>query len=1073
MPCRVLPGIIAAALLVSVSLRTLNAEEAPAAEPSPEEVKFFESHIRPLLANRCFKCHGDQKQSGALRLDGLNAMLAGGDSGAAIVPGKPDESLLVEAIRYESYEMPPDGQLPDEEINLLVRWVEMGAPWPAGDRDVAVPTSGTITDEDRQYWAFQPLAVVEVPTDVEVPSDPESNQAGNEIDAFIRRKLAENKLAPSPPADRLTLVRRVYQDLVGLPPTPDQIDAFLSDQSPDAFERLVHDLLNSPRHGEHWASFWLDLVRYAESDGFRADYYRPDAWRYRDYVIDAFNSDKPYDRFVMEQIAGDEFFPGDPQALAATGYLRHGIYEYNQRDAVTQWHDMLNDITDTTAEAFLGLGMGCARCHDHKFDPILQKDYYRLQAFFSGIAFRDDVPLATPEQIAEYQQQLADWEEETAEIRAEIDALEKPKLEKLAAAQIRMFPQETQDIMAKAPDERTTHEKQIAYLVELQVIDRHKQLEKQFKGEEKERWEQLKQKLAPFEDSKPKPLPSGQTASDIDETAAVVYIPGRERLGEVAPGFLSVLDEAPAEFASLPTSPHTTGRRAAMAKWLVQPDNPLTARVIVNRIWQQHFGTGLVATVNDFGHLGEAPSHPELLDWLAVSFIENGWSLKWLHRQIVTSQTWRQASVVEPSDLALKVDPGNRLLWRQNVHRLSAEQIRDALLLASGELKHALGGPGEDAALSKRRSVYTRVRRNSRDPLLDVFDLPDRITPAGSRNVTTTPGQALLMINSERILKQATAFARRLEEELPGGGESQYRLAYRLAYGRDPSEQELQLPAALLGEAAIAGGTSDVETHFALMPITGHNAAVIRQGDDQSLLKGDGQQALPTGDFTIEAVVTLNSLYPNATVRTIVSQWNGATGQPGWSLGVTSTKSAYRPRNLILQLVGQAAGGRQEYEVIPSDIHLELDQPYYVAVAVDLDQTEESGVTFYVRRLGGVEEAMQIARVPHKITGAYANDRALTIGGRDGSAQHRWDGLIDEVRLSGRVLSESELLPHASDTPDGVLGWWTFDAADALLADQSGHGLPLLRASTSAGLPPHLVDFCHVLLNSNEFLYVD
>jgi hypothetical protein len=1060
-------GIIVTALLVSVSPRTLRAEDVAAEAPSPEGIKFFESHIRPLLANRCFKCHGEDKQSGALRLDGLNAILAGGDSGAAIVPGKPDESLLVEAIRYESYEMPPGGQLPQDEIDLLVRWIEMGAPWPAGELNVAVSTSGKITEDDRHYWAFQPLAVVEVPL------NPDSDPGGSEIDAFVRRKLTEHNLRPSPPADRLTLVRRVYQDLIGLPPTPEQIDAFLSDASPDAFDRLVDDLLKSPRHGEHWATFWLDLVRYAESDGFRADYYRPDAWRYRDYIIDAFNSDKPYDRFVMEQIAGDEFFPDDPQALAATGYLRHGIYEYNQRDAVTQWHDMLNDITDTTAEAFLGLGMGCARCHDHKFDPILQKDYYRLQAFFAGIAFRDDVPLATPEEVAVHQKQLAEWEQQTAEVRAEIDALEKPKLDKLAEAQVKMFPQETQDIMAKAAEDRTPYEKQIAYLVELQILDRQKQLEKQFKGEEKDRWEALKQQLTQFEESKPKSLPSGQTASDIDEMAAVVHIPGKERLGEIAPGFLSVLDESPAAFAPLPTSPHTTGRRAALARWLVQPDNPLTARVIVNRIWQQHFGTGLVATVNDFGRLGEAPSHPELLDWLAVSFIENGWSLKWLHRQIVTSQTWRQASVVEPSATALKVDPGNRLLWRQNVHRLSAEQIRDALLLVSGELKHALGGPPEDAASSKRRTVYTKVRRNSRDPLLDVFDLPDRITPAGSRNVTTTPGQALLMINSERILKHATAFARRLEEELPGGGESQWRLAYRLAYGRDPAEQELQLPAVLLGESSTPGGPSDADSHFAPMPITGRNAAVIKQGNDTSLLKGDQRQPLPTGDFTIEAIVTLNSLYPNASVRTIVSQWNGDNRQPGWSLGVTSTKSAYRPRNLILQLVGNTAGGRQEYEVIPSDIHLELDQPYYVGVVVDLDQTDESGVTFYVRRLGGVEETMQIARVPHKVTGAYANESALTVGGRDGSAQHHWDGLIDEVRLSGRALSESELLLHASDTPEGVLGWWSFDAADSRLADQSGRGMPLLRASATKSLPPQLVDFCHVLLNSNEFLYVD
>jgi hypothetical protein len=279
----------------------------------------------------------------------------------------------------------------------------------------------------------------------------------------------------------------------------------------------------------------------------------------------------------------------------------------------------------------------------------------------------------------------------------------------------------------------------------------------------------------------------------------VVFIPGKERLGEVAPGFLSVLDESPAQYAPLPTSPHTTGRRAALAQWLVRPDNPLTPRVFVNRIWQQHFGTGLVATVSDFGRLGEKPSHPELHDWLAVSFVENGWSLKRLHREIVSSQAYQQASVVAPTERARMIDPGNRLLWRQNVRRLRAEQIRDAVLMVSGQLQQAEGGPPEDAADSHRRSVYTKLLRNSRDPLLDVFDLPDRITGTGSRNVTTTPAQSLLLINSERLLTQATAFARRLEGELPGGGVSQIRLAYRLAYGRDPSEQEFSLLTESLG----------------------------------------------------------------------------------------------------------------------------------------------------------------------------------------------------------------------------------------------------------------------------------
>ena len=1059
--------VLTAALSLATIVWMTNAH-ADEAEPTRADLQFFETHIRPLLAKRCYECHGEQKQKGALRLDGLNTMLAGGETGPTIVPGKPEESLLIEAVRYESYEMPPEGKLPDEEIALFVRWIEMGAPWPAADRNVAVPSAGKITEDDRGYWAFQPLRRPDVPSIDQVTSGVQTP-----IDAFILQELEENELSPSPPAGRLTLVRRIYQDLIGLPPTPEQIDAFLSDQSDDAYDRLVDQLLDSPRYGEHWATFWLDLVRYADSDGYKADHFRPHAWRYRDYVIQAFNDDKPYDRFVMEQIAGDELAPDDPQALAATGFLRHGIYEYNQRDAFTQWQDMLNDVTDTTGDVFLAMGMGCARCHDHKFDPILQKDYFRLQAFFSGIGLRDDVPIATPQQVAEYQQQLAKWEEQTAEIRAEIDVLEKPKLDKLAHDIIVTFPPESESIMDIPPEKRTPRQRQIAHLVNLQVLDKQQGLSAKFQGEEKERWESLKKKLAEFDDVKPSPLPSGRTVSDVAETAAVVHIPGKERLGEILPGVLSVLDDSDASYAPLPTSPHTTGRRAALARWLGSPDNPLTPRVIVNRIWQQHFGTGLVATASDFGQLGELPSHPELLDWLAVNFIENGWSLKWLHRQIVATRTYRQASVVEPSERARMVDPGNRLLWRQNIRRLSAEQIRDAALMVTGRLAHKIGGSPEDADRSKRRTVYTKILRNSRDPLLDVFDLPDRIRGAGSRNVTTTPGQALLMINSDRMLSQATAFANRVERELPGGGDSQVRLAYRLAYGRDPSERELQLPASLLQEdAPPAQQQAPSALATVRMPGSGSTAVVIDPDDEFSLLSAPESQPLPEGDLTIEATVLLNSLYADATVRTIVSQWDSETKHPGWALGVTSTKSAHQPRNLILQLVGKVSAGYEKYEVIASGIHLELNQPYHVAVTVDLDNTSKSGVRFYVRPVGEPEAATQSSSVSHQVTRSYANGRALVIGGRDGSSRHRWDGLIDQIRVSGRVLPESDLLLNNQANPKGVMGWWTFEG-DEPLAARPDNGARLAQGSQTAYVSERLIDLCHVLLNSNEFLYVD
>ena len=422
---------------------------AIAADSSAEEqlaqAKFFETEVRPLLIKHCYECHAEEKQKGGLRLDQIGHVLAGGESGPALEPHKPDESLLIEAVRYESYEMPPDGQLPQGKIDVLVKWVEMGAPWPGGDRTAPARTGESkITDEDRAYWAFQPL---------QLPGIPQLEQYGEwcrtEIDHFIVRKLNQEGITPSAEADRRTLVRRLYFDLIGLPPTPAQVEEFVTNPSPKAYEELVDELLASPRHGERWARFWLDLVRYAESDGFRKDDYRPTAWRYRDYVINSLNEDKSFALFIKEQIAGDEIDPHNPEALVATGFLRHGIYEYNQRDARTQWQDMLNDITDTVSDTFLGLGMGCARCHDHKFDPILQKDYFRLQAFFANVSFENKTAIATLAEIEAYEQKLREWEEATADIRTELDALEKPHLDKIAHDMIMMFPEDIQQIMDK------------------------------------------------------------------------------------------------------------------------------------------------------------------------------------------------------------------------------------------------------------------------------------------------------------------------------------------------------------------------------------------------------------------------------------------------------------------------------------------------------------------------------------------------------------------------------------------------------------------------------------------------
>jgi hypothetical protein len=1019
--------------------------------------KFFETHVRPLLVEKCQQCHGEEKQRGSLRTDSISSLLTGGESGPALVPHEPDESLLIEAIRYESYEMPPDGQLSEKEIGILVKWVEMGAPWPGGTREVR-PTSqdSPISDEDREFWSFRPIQEVPVP------------QAGgdwprNDIDRFIFRKLDENGLTPAPEADRIHLVRRLYFDLIGLPPTPEQIDAFLSDSSPDAYEKLVDELLESERYGEHWARFWLDLVRYAESDGFRKDDYRPDAWRYRDYVIDAFNQDKPYDRFVAEQLAGDEIAPHDPHALAATGFLRHGIYEYNQRDARTQWHDMLNDVTDTVGDVFLGMGMGCARCHDHKFDPILQKDYFRLQAFFANIAFRDDVPLATPEEIAEHDRQLQEWEEATREIREKLDALEQPKLQAMEKNAVEKFPEDLQEIYAKPVSERNALEMQLVHLMYLQVLDKQRSLGNSFKGEAKEEWEGLKQQLAEFDDLTPKPLPTGRTVSDYHNETPAIFIPSKQRLGEVEPGFLTIFDPSTADIVPVPDL-ESTGRRATLAQWLTKPDHPLTTRVIVNRIWKEHFGTGIVATPSDFGHLGEQPSHPELLDWLAREFVAHGWSLKWLHREIVTSATYRQEALRQ-DEQASRIDPDNRLLWRANVRRLAAEQIRDALLAVTGELQHADGGSAQNAESSKRRSIYTRVQRNKPDALLSVFDFPDRMSSTGDRNTTTSPTQALLLFNNEQLIQRAEAFAKRVTERVGEAGESRIREAFRLAFGRDPGGDELVRLADYLENAPEK--TAPLNT-ISKMPHVGTHALEIGNAPDQLPAQAVDRDLELSGTFTLEAVIVQRSRYSNSSVRTIVSNWSGSNGQPGWSFGVTSDRSSYKPGNLIFQFVGKNAKGKRTYEVIPSDIHLELNRPYRLAATVDLSQTDEAGVRFVVEDLKTGE--IRTASVKHEVVAFEPSEQRIVIGGRATSDNHRWDGWIADLRITNQATPVAELTGEEERSQEtDLLAGWSFRTETPL-----GQVTPALEPfADRSSVPTAFVDLCHVLLNSNEFVYID
>jgi mono/diheme cytochrome c family protein len=1043
--------------------------------PTADQVKFFETHVRPLLAANCVKCHGAQKQSGNLRLDSRDAILKGGDSGPALAPGEPEESLMVEAINYASLEMPPTGQLDEQAIATLTRWVEMGAPWPAG-QEVRPAGAPKISEADRAWWAFQSVSNPGLPT------VDDGGWSLNGVDNFIYQKLTENGLSPAEEADRLTLIRRASFDLTGLPPSREEMATFLSDASPHAYESMIDRLLESPSYGEHWARYWLDLVRYAESDGYKQDAYRPHAWRYRDYVIRSFNEDIPYDRFVREQLAGDETAPDDPNALAATGFLRAWIYEYNQRDVRTQWETILNDVTDVAGDVFLGMGIGCARCHDHKFDPILQEDYYRLQAFFTPMLPRDDRLLLTPQEQREYDAKLAAWEAMTAEVRAQIDAVEKPHRESIARTILVKFEPDLKEMIFKPVGERLPLEHQLAELAYRQVGDEGGAVDAKIKGKERKHWEELKAKLAEFDQHKPLP-PRSITVSDVGPTSPATIVPGDQDRRDIPPGFLTILDPEPAHITP-PEGVASTGRRTALAQWINREDNPLTHRVIVNRVWQHHFGEGLVATASDFGRLGEPPSHPELLDWLTTQFLKNGRRLKPLHKLMMTSATYRQSAIVPPSASRIPhaKDPANRLLWRMNVRRLRAEEVRDAMLAVTGELDRKSGGEGVDSS-QPRRSVYLKVLRNSPELLLELFDGADGFNSTAKRQNTTTANQALLLFNGPWLLGRAKAMKGQLEKENAEDDYAFVASAWRRVFGREPTTSEMESSLKFLSEQAERVGGSPLapdaeQPTVASMPRREGQAANVSDAAPGSPLAAPDTPMLPAGDFTIEAYVLLRSLYDDASVRVIASQWNGDNNTPGWSLGVTSKKSKHSPQNLILQIVANSAEGKPAYQVIPSNLRLELDKPYFVAAAVKTEG-EAREATFYVKELAATDKPLQTAQAPISVRGDYRGKTSLVLGGRDGQARATWDGVLDDVRLSSAALPPEDLLVNNTADRETTVGLWQFEDQPSFYADSSGRGNRLFPASpttTPQSRSPRdaaRIDFCHVLLNSNEFLYVD
>jgi hypothetical protein len=1079
------------------------------AEPNAAEVRFFESYIRPLLSESCFECHGADKQKGGLRLDHIDFIKAGGEElGEAVTPANPHRSPLVVAVEYEEpdLEMPPDGKLPEAKIQLLRQWVEMGAPWPDEPLPggAKVVRSGEFTEEERSWWAFQPVE------DPPVPSAGSTDQqergirkpeTPSPIDAFILAKLAEEGMEPLPLADRRELVRRGYFDLHGLPPTPEQVESFVTDANPRAWARLVDELLDSPRYGERMAQHWLDLVRYAESDGYRQDAYRPDAWPYRDYVIRSFNDDKPYDRFIREQIAGDELDPGNPEVLIGTAYLRHGIYEYNQRDVVSHWQLVVNELTDVTGDVFLGMSVQCAQCHNHKFDPILQKDYYRLQAFFSPIAWPEDRVLASPEERRAYDLQMDRWKQATVEPRKVIDAILEPRIEKAQKAALIKFPEDIQAMFAKPASERTSYEEQLVQFAGRQIdYERVRFKESKLPEEEQARLKDAREELARFNDLKPAPLQKAMVATDVMPVAVPTsFVTRRSGKTEVQPGFLSILDREAAQVPSPAQGQVTTGRRTVLANWLADPGNPLSTRVIVNRIWQYHFGRGIVATASDFGTLGEVPSHPELLDWLTTRFLEDGWSLKALHKRILLSAAYRRTSRLQPgAETARENDPENRLLWRFSPRRLDAEQARDAILAASGELDLRMGGPSVTND-KPRRSIYTRKLRNTPDPVLSGLDAPPGFASVPLRDATTTATQSLMLVNGDWSVARARAMALKLARQFPADqDESLIEGAYRTLFGREPGTAERRSGLAFLqGQADLLqseappppaesspivdgkrffGDASPSAEVISVRPSTSHEKLIIPTGE-----RREGEE------FVVEAVIWLDSLYPNASVRTIASRWdNNKTGK-GWSFGITSSKSAYQPRNLIIQLSGDDFQGSHNYEVVASDLRIPLQTPYFVAAVVSnrpVDGKPYGGsVTFVARDLSRPDSVVQKAVVPHEVVGGYVNPaREFCVGGRDRTFSSGWDGVLGRVALragtsgptpahpwktpqgSGQVIADvtSESVAEMTTVSESKLGWsWETQRKSSPPGADSAS--PRLAA---------IIDFCHALLNANEFFYL-
>jgi len=846
----------------------LNAQDKGGAPVfSREGIEFFEKKIRPILSDRCYKCHSGEKVKAELWLDSRDALLKGGESGPAVVPGDPEKSLLIHAIRHgdDDLDMPPKQAdwLSTEQIRDFESWVRMGAPDPRTTNGTPPPQKAAINFvEARKFWSYRPII------DPAVPEVREKGWALNAVDRFVLAKLEEKRLPHTGDADARTLIRRVTFDLVGLPPTPEEVQAFVDDKSPDAFSKVVERLLASPHYGERWGRHWLDVVRYADTAGCNSDYPIPQMYKYRNYVIDSFNSDKPYDQFLREQLAGD-LLPYRNEAerherIIATGYLA-ATRRFASGEANTQ-HLIIDDTIDNLGKGLLGLSIGCARCHDHKFDAISNEDYYALYGIFSSTRYpfpgiennkvpRDLVPLIASEKVEEilrpYKEKMAaldagvkkleeeksaadrivrEANEARATAKAEAKKADEPKAPEVTPPtdpELRRKFEELQAAQAQARKTRAFIDAEIQRLEGEKVALVKSAAEAAARKRLDELKGEIKAAIKKREDFA-RTMPLIESAYAVWEGPKIenakMLIRGEPRnLGpEVPRRFLEVLGGQ-----SLPSDERGSGRRE-LAEWVTDRNNPLTSRVFVNRIWQNHFGKGIVQSANDFGVRGTAPTHPELLDYLTRRFVDGGWSIKSLHRLILGSRAYRMASDGRAENA--KVDPNNDWLWKFSRRRLEGEEIRDAMLAVSGALDRTMGEahpfppqsgwgytqhrPFIEVYETDRRSVYVMTQRIRRHPFFALFDGPDTNASTASRSASTTPLQALFMMNDPFVHAQAKKLAARLLAEREDDG-SRLDRAWQLAFGRAPSAGERREAEAFLAKVGQKLGRTETWESYA------------------------------------------------------------------------------------------------------------------------------------------------------------------------------------------------------------------------------------------------------------------